>query len=139
MTELTVDVITKVPVKYLKADCGVRYWEDATVDGVEDVNGDLIPCREGDSWKPFINLETGIIENWTKGVTASLHYKVCDEGVYFLLDANKAVVKKIDGYVPAMLSPKDSGFGDYIIMDIDADGRIADWRPDLAPFNPGAD
>ena len=36
-------------VKYLKAKVGVRYWEDSRVDGVEDEDGDLIPCREGDS------------------------------------------------------------------------------------------
>jgi hypothetical protein len=27
-------------VKYLKAEVGARYWEDSSVDGVEDSEGD---------------------------------------------------------------------------------------------------
>ena len=45
MSEITLAVATttRVPVKYLRAECGVRYWEDATVNGVEDTDGKLIP------------------------------------------------------------------------------------------------
>lgn len=123
-----------VPVRYLQAECGVRYWEDATVNGVEDADGTLIPCRDGDSWSPLIDLETGKIENWRQGVTASIHYKVCDDGVYMLLNEAKEEVHRIDGYVPEMLSPKDNGFGDYVIMDVDADGMIQGWKADLRAF-----
>ena len=37
-------------VKTIEVNAGVRYWEDAIVNGVEDSEGDLIPCREGDLW-----------------------------------------------------------------------------------------
>lgn len=121
-------------VKYLQVEANVRYWEDATVNGVEDENGELVPCRVGEIWKPFIEIETGKILNWTEGVEANIHYKVCDAGVYKLLDDTKSVVKEIDGYVPTLMSPKEAGFGDYIIMDINKNGQISSWKPVLKDF-----
>ena len=121
-------------VKFLRASCGVRYWEDATVDGVQDTDGTLIPCRVGDRWEPVIDLETGIIANWTAGKSAEIHYKVCDDGKYMLLDADHVIVKTIDGYVPSIMCPADIGYGDYVIMNVDAAGRIADWKVDLRKF-----
>ena len=134
MPKFKIKTEKSVDVRYLLAACGVRYWEDATVDGVGDADGSLIPCREGDYWCPAIDLETGKIENWKQGVTANIHYKVCDDGTYALLDEGRQEVVKIDGYVPLMLSPKDNGFGDYVIMDIDADGMIQGWKVDLSCF-----
>lgn len=133
-----------VPVKFIRARCGVRYWEDATVNGVEDTDGSRIPCREGTAadndnlgggnWCPTIDLDTGIIENWPKGTTASIHYKVCDDGDYELLDEARNVVATIDGYVPSLMCPEGEGYGDYVIMEIDGDGRIAKWKADLDEF-----
>lgn len=125
----------EVEVKYLQVLAGVRYWEDSSVDGQEDTNGDLIPCRESDTWKPLIELETGKIINWKQGITADIHYKVCDDGVYQLLNEEKIIIKEIDGYVPTIMSPKSSGYGDYIIMDIDKDGIISNWNVDLNEFS----
>lgn len=84
--ELT--ITKEFEIKYLLAKVGVRYWEDAIVNGEEDINGDLIPCRVGDYWSPLIDIETGIITNWEIGKTASIHYKCCDDGSYHLLDEN---------------------------------------------------
>lgn len=39
-----------------------------------------------------------------------------------------------EGYVRNMLSPKENGYGDYIIMDVDANGQIADWKVDFSDF-----
>lgn len=138
-----------VPVKYIRARCGVRYWEDAEINGVQDSDGSRIPLREGTSadndslgggnWCPTIDLDTGIIENWPAGTTASIHYKVCDDGDYELLDANREVVKAIDGYVPSIMCPEGEGFGDYVIMEIDSDGKIAKWRADLSEFEKSDD
>ena len=122
-------------VRYLAASCGVRYWEDADVNGVEDVNGDLIPFRDGNSWTPTIDLATGMIRNWPKGVTAKIHYKVCDDGTYCLLDEFDCLVTEIDGYVPNMMCPSGNGFGDYVIMNIDCDGMIEGWVVDFIEFN----
>lgn len=121
-------------VKYLLAECGARYWEDATVNGEEDGEGTLIPCREGDYWKPLINIETGVIENWKQGVTAEIHYKCCDDGTYRLLDENKNEITSIEGYVPGIMCPKENGYGDYVIMDVDKDGKIQDWEVDFSDF-----
>lgn len=130
--ELTVK--KEFEVKYLQVEASVRYWEDTEVNGISDKEGDLIPCREGDLWKPLIELETGEILNWTKGNTASIHYKVCDSGVYKLLDDDKNIVKEIEGYVPSVMCPKEDGFGDYIIMGVDLLGKITDWNPVLDDF-----
>lgn len=121
-------VLKEIEAKTLIVEVGVRYWEDATIDGVEDVGGDLVPCRVGDNWCPRINLENGQILNWRKGVSANIHYKVCDDGRYTLLDENEEVITSIDGYVPGVLDLYKESFGDYIILKIDTDGIIQDWN-----------
>ena len=134
---MEIEVTTKVKkqVRYLKAECGVRYWEDATVNAVDDVEGDLIPCREGDIWSLIIDLETGKIENWPEGTTANIYYKVCDDGRYTLLDTDRNKVKTIIGYVPPIMCPEGGGYGDYVIMNIDRDGIIQNWRASLGAFD----
>ena len=134
MAAIKVATTRMVKVAYLRARCGVRYWEDATVNGEPDEDGSRIPCREGDDWCPLIELESGQIEGWTAGTTADVHYKVCDDGDYELLDENRAVVKAIDGYVPDIMCPGGEADGDYVVMKIGADGVIANWRVRLADF-----
>ena len=134
--KLTVKVLKEVEVQYLKVDAGVRDWDGADVNGVEDVDG-IIPCREGDRWQPLINLKTGQITNWDKGTTAEVYYKVVDDGSYYLTDAGLNIVAAIEeDYVPKMLCPKEKGYGDYIIMDIDENGFIADFKPNFEAFEP---
>jgi hypothetical protein len=110
-------------------DARVRYWEDAEVNGVSDAEGSLIPCREGNSWKPSIELATGKILGWPMGTTADIHYKICDDGDYWLADSEGNKLFKWAGdYVPdRLLCVGDSGYGDYIILKVREDGRIADW------------
>lgn len=132
--DIEVNVTVKKSVRYLRAECGVRYWEDATVNGAEDAEGDLIPCRKGDAWCPIIDLETGKIENWPEGTTAKIHYKVCDDGRYALLDRDGDDVKSIDGYVITMMCPEGEGFGDYVIMNVGPDGKIENWKVDFSEF-----
>ena len=142
--KLTVTMRQGVEGKYLRARCGVRYWEDADVNGEQDTDGSRIPCRKGTAadndrlgggdWCPTIELATGRIEDWPEGTTARIHYKVCDDGEYTLLDSDRNVVKAIDGYVPDIMCPGGRGYGDYVIMAVGADGTIADWRVDMADF-----
>lgn len=127
---------TTVSVAKLKVSAEVRYWEDASVNGQEDVDGTLIPFRKGDLWEPIIDLATGKVDGWPQGTAAEIHYKVCDAGEYWLLDdGGKEVAKWAGYYVPDdFLCPGDNGYGDYIILEIDADGQIAKWRmPSIEP------
>jgi len=136
MPQIEIVETRQVEVTHLKAECGVRYWEDATVNGVEDSEGTLVPCRSGRDWAPVIDLVTGQIKDWPEGKTAKIHYKVCDDGRYALLDASGAEVASITGYVPKIMCPGGSGYGDYVIMNIDGSGKIEGWHPDLSPFAP---
>ena len=132
--EIELTVTKKFEVKYLQAEVGARYWEDATVNGVEDTNGTLIPCRDGEYWKPLIELETGKIINWDAGTTAKVHYKSCDDNLFIALDADKKEVKKINSYVINMMCPFAEGFGDYVIMNINEDGIIENFIADFSDF-----
>jgi len=129
--EITIKVPQTRKAAFLQVSAGVRYWEDAKVDGVEDTEGDLIPCRDGDYWTPFIDITFGQILNWEKGKTADIHYKICDDGTYTLLDADKNVIIEKEGYVPDIMCPRGGGYGDYIIMEVDAGGFIQNWTPTL--------
>ena len=109
---------------------GVRYWEDATINGAEDIDGTLVPHRSGNLWKPVIELATGKIRDWPQGTVASIHYKVCDAGEYWLADATGNLTHKYKGdYVPdRLLCVGDRGYGDYIIFNVGPDGVIEGWR-----------
>jgi hypothetical protein len=117
----------------LVVDARVRYWEDAKVNNVNDTEaGDLIPLKEGDSWKPVIELATGRIKDWPQSTTAAIHYKVCDDGDYWLANSYGKKMAKWNGdYVPDrfLTVGEESGYGDYIIFDVDADGMIRGWMP----------
>lgn len=131
-----VTIKQQVEVEYLQVDAKVWYWENAIVNGAPDTeNGDNIPCKEGDSWKPLISLDTGRISNWYQGTKAEIHYNVCDYGVYTLLDSNQKEVCKIEGYVPEIMCPIEDSDGDHICMNIDADGVIEGWEVILDEFD----
>jgi hypothetical protein len=114
---------------YIEVRAEVRYWEDATVNGTEDSDGTLTPFKRGELWCPVIRLADGQIVDWPAGTVADIHFKVCDAGEYWLLDENKTRIGKWAGfYVPnAFLCHGDTGYGDYIIMKIDADGFVCNW------------
>ena len=135
MVKLTITRKSEVDAVYLRAECGVRYWDDGVVNGVNDPEDTpTIPFAKGDTWAPVIDIAAGKIVGWPEGTTASVHYKVCDEGRYTLLDAEHAELITIDGYVPDIMCPKEGGYGDYVIMDIGADGAIDKWKADLSAF-----
>jgi len=123
---------------HLEVEAEVRYWEDATVNGVEDAEGTLIFGRDRDGdpdlWKVSIDLAEGRIVGWPEGMVAETYYKVCDAGHYWLTDATGQRIAKWKGYyVPDdYLCHPGSGFGDYIILNISADGVIESYtRPEI--------
>lgn len=115
---------------YIEVSAGVRYWEDATINGADDLAGTMTPFRNGERWCPVIRLADGVVMDWPAGMEAGIHFKACDDGDYWLLDAERKRIAKWAGfYVPDdFLCPGENGYGDYIILNIDAEGRIAKWR-----------
>jgi hypothetical protein len=115
--------------RFIEVDAGVRYWEDGYINGVADTGG-KIPFRKGDGWMPTIDLRSGHVLNWPAGIEARVYYKVCDAGLYWLLDENKQRIAKLKShYVPDELQVTDGRkCGDYIIMTIFGDGSIDQWK-----------
>lgn len=120
-------------VQFISVFAQVRYWEDGTLNGKDDVEGNM-PLRVKDEWCPIINFHTGYVCDWPCNVEADIHYKVCDAGDYYLLDVNQERIAKYkDHYVPDMLA-FGKGYGDYIILKIDKEGYIEGWkRPYIEP------
>ena len=116
---------------------GVRYWEDC--DFSED-NGktweesdrikSLMPhVVRNDYWELIIDLDTGKVLNWPEGFCIRTYFKVCDDGEYVFLDRRMDEVLNITEqyeqyYVPNFLALEDSGYGDYVIINIDGNGEI---------------
>lgn len=133
--KVTITIKKEIEVKTLKVYAYARYWEDASVNGIEDTEGELIPCRNGDNWCPIIDIDKGVITNWTQGVTADIHYKCADCCAWELYDADdNFIVGETDGYVPGTLSPAGNGYGDYIKMNVGADGKIEGWAFEIDDF-----
>lgn len=116
-------------ITHLVAIMGVRYWEDATVNGVEDTNGYIIPCRNDDNWEITVDAKTGKVKDWPEGTEAKIHYKVCDDGEYSLFSGPELVACHY-GYVPKTFCPGGDGYGERVIMTIEKDGTIQGWSPD---------
>lgn len=116
-------------------------WEDSDVNNLEDdAENPAMPCVAKDAdgqlvWEINIDLNTGLITNWTKGTTANIHYKSCDENTILFKDKSGAVIKRYDGYVPEFLAPEGNSFGDYVIMHIDENGHIQNFKPDLSDID----
>ena len=115
---------------YIEVCAEVRYWEDAIINRQEDTAGTLTPFRKGDNWCPVIRLADGLVIGWPAGMTADIHFKVCDAGEYWLLDENRQRIAKWLGYyVPNdFLCHGDQGYGDYIIFIVNGDGLIKSFK-----------
>lgn len=139
-------------IKYLKATMGVRYWVDCNysddngktwnlnfpdTDEESERIMKLTPCvirkdigyRESNYWEIIIDLEEGKVLNWKDGFCLHTSYKVCDDGEYSFLDKDMNEVVNITKeykqyYVPDFLSIEDSGYGDYVNININGDGTI---------------
>ena len=114
----TIKVEKEVDIKTVKMSVAVRYEE-------EDMPNDF-PFRTGDMWSVEIDIDKGQILEWPEGVEHNLHMKVTDNGSYYLYDIYGDLVASIeDNYVPNGLIP--GSYGDYIEMEIDANGIIKNW------------
>lgn len=145
---------TDDPPSYkLKVSAGIRYLEDATVNGQQDISYELqeagqapaMPLcvrRPGNNhcptdmwlWELEIDPDTGTVANWPAGTTAHAHYKVCDEcGIEYFRDGVKVCDNesgKCHGYVPRFLHYSPCYDSDCIDIGIGPDGRIKCWSKD---------
>ncbi len=124
-------------IEYLALQAGVRYYEDAEVNGIKEGDNQTIPCtktiinRDGKDqiyWCPIIDIKTGRIINWDQGVLASTWYKVCDDGFYSCLDSDMNEIFRVESYVPSIIDLDGDSFGDYISFNINCDGFIEGWE-----------
>jgi hypothetical protein len=126
--KVTIFTEEEIDVRTLYVCAGVRYWEDATINGEENEDGSTVPFKDGDMWKPHIDIDKGVILGWPEGTVASIHFKVCDEFRCEVASDSGQTVRKFDGYVPEFMCPTEAGYGDYIIMDVDEHGLIDNWK-----------
>ena len=76
-----------------------------------------------------INVDTGEVVGWPKDTAMNIYWKIVDEGLYQYLDKDDNIIFEYDGYVPGELAIEDSGYGDYVILNIDSNGFIENWNP----------
>lgn len=133
--ETSIYIQKTVNIKKLYVKTYPRYVQDASVNGYRDLENDpKMPFVKLDDkineyfWEVNIDIDKGQIIDWPQGTTASIHYKVCDEGFYEIFDEQGEKLGNYEGYVPHIMCPKEEGYGDYIIMDIDENGFIQDWN-----------
>jgi len=127
----------KIDVKALEVLTHVESWGDSTVNGVQDMTGDMIPFRRGDQWAPVIDIDGGKVKDWPVGTTAMVRYKVKGKGSYAVVTTTGERVDLEGSMVPAMLYPEYDypcddlgGFrvGFCVMLDIDQDGNIQKWK-----------
>ena len=118
--------IKEVNITHVIVELPVRYEE-------EDITNDF-PLRRGDMWAAKIEMDTGQIECWPVGKSGRLNMKVCDEGIYQLIDENGMQLAKIQDYVPHGVIP--GRYGDYVDLHINDQGIITNWpkKPDVVRF-----
>ncbi len=91
------------------------------------------PFRTGDEFEIEVYIDSGLIHGWPP-LEAKIDMKVCDSGSYWLFnDRGETVTVLENEYVPSGLIPDG---GDYLVLDIGADGIIKNWpkRPNLDKF-----
>lgn len=113
--KITVEKPVEIEVDAMRITLPVRFEE-------EDIPNDF-PMREGDTWKATVEIDTGKIRDWPLGKSGNIFMKVCDSGVYELLDGEKVIATRED-YVPNCI-PQDCG--DYVEFEIDESGIIKGW------------
>lgn len=145
---------TAKDIKYLVAQFVPRYFEDAEyfdtesnkfmkepedpkeshIFGIKFVKdgGEVPDCvtKYDEAYVDWtIDVEKGQIMGWN-GPAMSIYYKVCDQGVYGVLDSQNNEIFKVESYVPKILCIGNEGFGDYMYLDINEEGYIKGWRCD---------
>lgn len=129
-----IKVEKEVNITTLEVNIIPVYWDETVVDGDYDTeSGDKVPCKEGDRWKPIIDIDKGIITNWKQGKTAGIFYDAFNDSIYTLKDEDGNIVTEKTECVPSIMRP-DRCYREHINMSINASGVIENWNPDLSDF-----
>lgn len=115
---------------YIEVCAPIHHWVGLSVNGVNDYGGVFIPFRSGVNWCPVIELKSGKMVDWPSGTTARIGCRVSEAGNYWLLDENKKrIAKWIPNSVPNdFLCHGDDGYGNFIMMNVNAKGYIYDYK-----------
>ena len=110
----------------LMISVAVRYDE-------EDIPNDF-PGRSGDILNLTIDLDKNQIEKYSWKEPVKLYMKVVDSGVYSVygievgtgLDGhdNEKIILEVQDYVPRCLGK----YGDYLVLDIEPDGKLTNFK-----------
>lgn len=122
----------EVTIKTIIIDIEPRY--------IGDLEGDDLPTdfpllsKDKKTWFARVDVDSGKIHDWPQGEVREMYVKVCDAGIYTLLDENGQEIAKKDGYVPNGIVPGE--YGDYVELKIDGNGVITNWPryPDVSAF-----
>ena len=114
-------------------------FSDGVMDELESESDFQIPNFDSENllMNFTIELATGKVLDWQRDEFLRIWGKIRDEGTYTLLDADRAPITQIMGYVPnRLLPPFEQGWGDYLELAIHPDGTIDNWSatPDLSEF-----
>jgi len=117
--KIIVDRPVEMVVDAIRCVLPVNYEE-------EDMPNDY-PHRKGQQWDITIDIETGKIRDWPKGIEARhIYMKVVDGGRYYLMHGADIVATRESEYVPACIPGE---YGDYVEFDINTLGTILNWKP----------
>lgn len=117
----------EVDFNVLEVMVPIRDREGFIINGVECEDGSLVPFSEGDNWCPRIDLDEGEVIGWPSNAEADIQAYVGDAGSYYLIDECEGYMESFEEVaVPRMLS---GGTRNSIVMKIDKDGKIANWKP----------
>lgn len=122
----------EVDIKKVSIDISPRYIGDGEDD---DLPSDFPLLNEHKTcWRAMVDIDTGKIEGWPQGDAREMYVKVCDSGIYELIDVNNDVISHIEGYVPHGIVP--GSYGDYVELKINEDGFITNWprNKDISQF-----
>jgi len=126
----------KNTITYLSVNAPVRYPEDNIINrdpSLKEVHDDEeLPGLDHGMWRALIRLEDGEVMGWPQGTRAELNIKVVDSGTYYLQDEDQVTIySREENYVPDCLSIDSNGYGDYIYITIQGNGRILNWPSNM--------
>ena len=127
--KVTVKKPVEIEISHVRIEVPVRYEEEV-------IPNDF-PLRDGKMWRATVELDTGKIVEWPEDKPEEyfLSLKVCDEGIYKLIDPNGNQEGRTSpgDYVPHGVIPGE--YGDYINLEIEG-GIITNWpkKPDVSAF-----